>query len=37
MFSLLLLYTMEAWQTGFVAGPVRLLIFGDATFVMPGL
>ncbi len=34
MFSLPLLYTMEVWQTGFLAGPLRLLIFCGATFVL---
>ncbi|MEO5754707.1 MAG: TIGR02587 family membrane protein [Chthoniobacterales bacterium] len=34
MFSLPLLYTMEVWWTGFVAGPLRLLIYGLATFIL---
>ena len=34
MFSLPLLYTMEVWQTGFLAGPLRLLIFCGGTFVL---
>ena len=34
MFSLPLLYTMEVWWTGFVADPMRLLIYVAATFVL---
>ena len=34
MFSLPLLYTMEVWWTGFVADPMRLLIYIAATFVL---
>ena len=34
MFSLPLLYTMEVWWTGFVAEPMRLLIYMVATFVL---
>ncbi|MGI8889715.1 MAG: TIGR02587 family membrane protein [Chthoniobacterales bacterium] len=34
MFSLPLLYTMEVWQTGLVAGPLRLLLCVLATFVL---
>ena len=34
MFSLPLLYTMEVWWTGFVADPMRLLIYMAATFVL---
>jgi len=34
MFSLPLLYTMEVWRTGFVAEPMRLLIYVAATFVL---
>lgn len=34
MFSLPLLYTMEVWWTGFVAGPVRLLIYAAVTYVI---
>ncbi len=34
MFSLPLLYTMEVWWAGFVAGPVRLLIYMATTFVL---
>ena len=34
MFSLPLLYTMEVWWTGFVAGPLRLLGYVAATFVL---
>ena len=34
MFSLPLLYTMEVWWTGFVADPVRLMIYVVATFVL---
>ena len=34
MFSLPLLYTMEVWWTGFVADPVRLLVYVAATFVL---
>ncbi len=34
MFSLPLLYTMEVWWTGFIAGPLRLLLYGLATFVL---
>lgn len=34
MFSLPLLYTMEVWWTGFVAQPMRLLIYMAATFVL---
>ncbi len=34
MFSLPLLYTMEVWQSGFVAGPGRLLLFSAATFIL---
>ncbi len=34
MFSLPLLYTMEVWWTGFVAGPLRLLLYVGATFVL---
>ena len=34
MFSLPLLYTMEVWWTGFVADPVRLIIYVAATFVL---
>jgi putative integral membrane protein (TIGR02587 family) len=34
MFSLPLLYTMEVWWTGFVAQPIRLLIYIAATFVL---
>ncbi len=34
MFSLPLLYTMEVWWTGFVADPLRLLVYVAATFVL---
>ncbi len=34
MFSLPLLYTMEVWWTGFVAEPMRLLVYMAATFVV---
>ncbi len=34
MFSLPLLYTMEVWWTGFVAGPIRLLIYLATTFIL---
>lgn len=34
MFSLPLLYTMEVWWTGFVAQPLRLIIYMLATFVL---
>ena len=34
MFSLPLLYTMEVWWTGFVAEPMRLLVYMLATFVL---
>ena len=34
MFSLPLLYTMEVWWTGIVAGPLRLLLYGIATFII---
>ncbi len=34
MFSLPLLYTMEVWWTGFIAGPIRLLIYLAATFIL---
>ena len=34
MFSLPLLYTMEVWWTGFVADPMRLVIYVAATFVL---
>lgn len=34
MFSLPLLYTMEVWWTGFIAGPIRLLIYLATTFVL---
>ncbi|CAN5522353.1 TIGR02587 family membrane protein [soil metagenome] len=34
MFSLPLLYTMEVWWTGFVASPLRLLVYVAATFVL---
>ena len=34
MFSLPLLYTMEVWWTGFVADPMRLLVYVLATFVL---
>ncbi|MBA2432149.1 MAG: TIGR02587 family membrane protein [Chthoniobacterales bacterium] len=34
MFSLPLLYTMEVWWAGFVASPMRLLIYVAATFVL---
>ncbi len=34
MFSLPLLYTMEVWWAGFVAGPLRLLGYSLATFVL---
>ena len=34
MFSLPLLYTMEVWWTGFVAEPMRLLLYMLATFVL---
>ena len=34
MFSLPLLYTMEVWWTGFVAEPMRLLVYVAATFVL---
>jgi len=34
MFSLPLLYTMEVWWTGFVAEPLRLLLYMAAVFVL---
>lgn len=34
MFSLPLLYTMEVWWTGIVAGPIRLLIYLATTFIL---
>jgi putative integral membrane protein (TIGR02587 family) len=34
MFSLPLLYTMEVWWAGFVAEPMRLLLYIVATFVL---
>ena len=34
MFSLPLLYTMEVWWAGFVAEPMRLLLYVAATFVL---
>ena len=34
MFSLPLLYTMEVWWSGFVAQPMRLLVYVTATFVL---
>lgn len=34
MFSLPLLYTMEVWWAGFVAGPIRLLIYLATTFIL---
>ena len=34
LFSLPLLYTMEVWWTGFIAGPIRLLAYIAATFVL---
>lgn len=34
MFSLPLIYTMEVWWTGFLAGPGRLLGYSAATFVL---
>lgn len=34
MFSLPLLYTMEVWWTGFVAGPLRLLLYIVVTFIL---
>jgi putative integral membrane protein (TIGR02587 family) len=34
MFSLPLLYTMEVWWAGFVAEPMRLLVYVAATFVL---
>jgi putative integral membrane protein (TIGR02587 family) len=34
MFSLPLLYTMEVWWAGFVAEPMRLLVYIAATFVL---
>ncbi len=34
MFSLPLLYTMEVWWAGFVAGPLRLLLYIVVTFVL---
>ncbi len=34
MFSLPLIYTMEVWWTGFLAGPLRLLLYVLATFVL---
>ena len=34
MFSLPLLYTMEVWWAGFVAQPLRLLVYVVATFVL---
>lgn len=34
LFSLPLLYTMELWWTGFIAGPQRLLVFMGAAFLL---
>lgn len=34
MFSLPLLYTMEVWWTGFVAEPMRLVVYIAVTFVL---
>ncbi len=34
MFSLPLLYTMEVWWTGFIAGPLRLLLYVAITFIL---
>ena len=34
MFSLPLLFTMEVWWTGFVADPLRLVLYVVATFVL---
>ena len=34
MFSLPLLYTMEVWWAGFVAEPMRLVLYVAATFVL---
>lgn len=34
MFSLPLLYTMEVWWAGFVADPMRLVIYVAATFIL---
>lgn len=34
LFSLPLLYTMEVWWTGFIASPLRLLIYVLATFTL---
>lgn len=34
MFSLPLLYTMEVWWTGFVAEPMRLVVYMGAIFVL---
>ena len=34
MFSLPLIYTMEVWWTGFIAGPLRLLGYLAVTFVL---
>ena len=34
LFSLPLLYTMEVWWAGFIAGPVRLLVLLGATFLL---
>jgi putative integral membrane protein (TIGR02587 family) len=34
MFSLPLLYTMEVWWAGFVAEPLRLILYVAATFVL---
>ena len=34
MFSLPLLYTMEVWWAGFVAQPMRLLLYVGATFLL---
>lgn len=34
LFSLPLLYTMEVWWSGFIAGPMRLLVLLAATFLL---
>lgn len=34
LFSLPLLYTMEVWWMGFIASPLRLLVYVSATFVL---
>lgn len=34
LFSLPLLYTMEVWFTGFIAHPIRLLVYLAATFAL---